>query len=414
MTPIARQIASHQRRLLKTIDQAIAGFDHGRRLRPALRRAFMACPRHRFLRRYRWRSDGRVHRVTAATLTDQLWTIYRNEPLVHVLPSGKASGSTGGQPASTDSEPGFILHLAELLDPRSGHRLLEIGSGGGWLAAMLGHAVGPAGRVTGVEILPALARQSRQSLKSLDIGNVTIVNADGADGCAANAPYDRVMVTAGTYDLPASLYDQVKEGGLLLVPVSNKGGGEEVFLLRKTGDHFRSEIVVPGFYVPLVGKAERAARAPLPLAALHLWERIGQRECLRRRMWLGGRGAADLASRSYRFRSFLSKTEPRFEVFALEAPTAGGPRGFAFGILDEAAESIALCRSDELVGYGNPAAAEVFLAAYRQWAELTMPGGASFELAAYPSAKPATVGPGVWVDRRGDSVFHWRLPSGTD
>lgn len=411
MTPIARQIATHQRRLLKTIDQAIAGYDHGRRLRPALRRAYMACPRHRFLRRYRWRSDGRLHRVTATTLADQLWTIYRNESLIHVLPGDGAAGSTGDLPASTDSEPGFILHLAELLDPRSGHRLLEIGSGGGWLAAMMGHAVGPAGRVTGVEILPALARQSRQSLKSLDMRNVAIVNGDGADGYAADAPYDRVMVTAGTYDLPASLFDQTKEGGLLLVPISNKGGGEEVFLLRKTGDHFRSEIAIPGFYVPLVGKAQRTAGAALRLAALHLWERIERRECLRQRMWLGGRGAADLASRSYRFRSFLSKTEPRFEVFALEAPTAGGPRGFAFGILDEAAESIALCRADELFGYGSPAAAEVFLAAYRRWTELTMPGGASFELTAYPSAKPGVAGPGRWIDRRGDSVFHWQLPN---
>src|SRR5207248_3210244 len=109
----------------------------------------------------------------------------------------------------------------ELLDLAPGQRVLEIGCGTGWLAAMMGHAVGPAGEVTGIEILADLARCARAAVDRLGLAQVAVRVADGTRPAAREAAYDRVVVTAGSYAIPDLLFDCVAEGGLALLPVSN-------------------------------------------------------------------------------------------------------------------------------------------------------------------------------------------------
>ena len=118
-----------------------------------------------------------------------------------------------------------MLWLLDRLELRPGQRVLEIGSGSGWLAAVMARLVGKDGHVTGIELIPELAAQSQADLTRLGIGNVSVFAADGAEGHVAGVPFDRVMITAASWDLPAVLFDQVAEGGRLLVPVELRGGG---------------------------------------------------------------------------------------------------------------------------------------------------------------------------------------------
>jgi protein-L-isoaspartate O-methyltransferase len=109
----------------------------------------------------------------------------------------------------------------------------KFGSASGWLVAVMARLVGNGGHVTGMEIIPELAAQSQADLGRLGIDNVSVLAADGAEGHSAGAPFDRVMITAATWDLPAVLFDQVAEGWRVLVPVELRGGGCQVTVLRR-------------------------------------------------------------------------------------------------------------------------------------------------------------------------------------
>jgi len=102
--------------------------------------------------------------------------------------------------------------------------VLEIGSGSGWFAAVMARLVGPKSQVTGIELIPDLATQSRANLAALGIGNVEVITGDGTRGHAAGAPCNSAVITAATWDVPAALLDQVAARGLGVVPVELRGG----------------------------------------------------------------------------------------------------------------------------------------------------------------------------------------------
>ena len=398
-------VRDHQEKLLEQIDPYLPIGGEARGLRPALRAAFLACPRHRFLRRFKTERGGPVHELTEDNLSSFLPVIYSESLQIYV-------DETGQELPASNSEPGLVMYLLELLDLESGHSVLEIGSGGGWLTAVIAHVVGPHGRVVGIEINPHLARESRRTLAGMLNGqSTTIVAGDGAAGYVEGAPYDRVTVTAGCDSFPGVLFDQVSEQGLVLLPISNKGGGEEVFLLRRQGDHFRSETAVNAWYVPLTGRSKISGYDGRTLEHMALWRRLQDRPCHSQKFWLGGRGARDLASRSYRFRSFLGKVEPGFEVFGGEEDDLAAAAAFRFGIVDEKENSIALLDGDELRGYGSPAAVRRFLGAYELWCALFMPSGIAFDLSVYRRGGVRPEGSHQWLEQRGECDFLWSLPN---
>ena len=198
-----------------------------------------------------------------------------------------------------------------------GIKVSELGAGSGWNAALLGDLVGPSGSVSSVEIIPEMAQHAQKTIAALAISNVNIVEGDGAEGNVDDAPYDRIIFTAGTYDVPQALYQQLKEGGLMLCVLKNPGGGDILFILRKKGDHLESMRSMLCGFVQMTGKHRIESLNPILLDSLSAWHDLKDHEVLRVPYWWGGKGQADFGWRTLGVPSFLSITEPNFCVFKL-------------------------------------------------------------------------------------------------
>jgi protein-L-isoaspartate(D-aspartate) O-methyltransferase len=132
------------------------------------------------------------------------------------------SDDVTGDAVSTISQPSMVAYMLEELRVEAGHRVLEIGTASGYHAALLARLTGPAGVVVTVEIDEALAAGAARRLA--DVANVEVVRADGYDGHAAGAPYDRIVVTVGSPDVSPAWRDQLASGGRLVVPVTGADG----------------------------------------------------------------------------------------------------------------------------------------------------------------------------------------------
>jgi len=152
----------------------------------------------------------------------------------------------------TISQPYIVALMTEALDLKGGERVLEIGTGSGYAAAVLAEI---AAEVYTVETIGQLAEQAASTLQALGYRNVQVVHADGTLGYAAAAPYDAIIVAAGGPDVPASLKQQLKVGGRLVIPVGTDPRAQElVRVIRTSKNKFTSEDIADVRFVPLVGK----------------------------------------------------------------------------------------------------------------------------------------------------------------
>lgn len=152
----------------------------------------------------------------------------------------------------TISAPHMVAIMAQALDVRPGHRVLEIGGGSGYHAAVLGKLAQPGGRVVTIERIPTLARRAEDALAPLGLP-VEVHAADGSEGWSPAAPYDRISVAAAAPAIPPPLVDQLAPGGVLVIPV---GPHDLASLLRvrKTETGLQEEGLGPVRFVPLLGK----------------------------------------------------------------------------------------------------------------------------------------------------------------
>ncbi|MGH3624453.1 MAG: methyltransferase domain-containing protein, partial [Sciscionella sp.] len=123
-------------------------------------------------------------------------------------------GGSGGRPASCASVPTVMAMMLGQLDAQPGDRVLEIGAGTGYNAALVAELVGVTGQVTTIDIHPDVTAQARQALDETGYGRVHVVTGDGALGDPGHAPYNKIIVTVGPWDLPPAWRDQLApEGG---------------------------------------------------------------------------------------------------------------------------------------------------------------------------------------------------------
>lgn len=188
--------------------------------------AFLAVPREAFVPEW-------VRRVG-------LDGIYRPEiPLATKV-------DANGQAISSSSAPAIMAPMLEALDLRPGHRVLEIGAGTGYNAALLAHLVGPKGEVTSIELDPDIAGAARAVLRSVAV-RVRVVTGDGHEGFADGAPYDRIIATAASPFVPRPWFDQLVDGGLLEVPFQTVGLGVLPTFVKERSRLVTRSVLLGGF-----------------------------------------------------------------------------------------------------------------------------------------------------------------------
>jgi len=152
----------------------------------------------------------------------------------------------------TISQPLTVAFMLELLQPKEGDKVLDVGSGSAWTSALLAYIVGEKGRVYAVERIPQLKTFGEDNLKKYGFANVEVFCGDGSRGLAEFAPFDCIQVAAAAQKkIPQPLKDQLQIGGRLVIPVG-EGVQDMILLTKKTKDDFE-EKRFPGFqFVPLI------------------------------------------------------------------------------------------------------------------------------------------------------------------
>ena len=159
-----------------------------------------------------------------------------------------------GQPISSSSQPAIMAIMLDQLTLAPGQRVLEIGAGTGYNAALMQHIVGPAGTVVSVDIEADVAGQAREHLASAGYQDVTVVAADGADGYPPGAPYDRVIATVGVSDLAPAWLEQAGPGARIVVPLDVRGSQLAVAFGRSgSGEHWVSRSIAPCGFMRMRG-----------------------------------------------------------------------------------------------------------------------------------------------------------------
>lgn len=140
-----------------------------------------------------------------------------------------------GVPVSSSSQPAIMAVMLEQLDLQPGQRVLEIGAGTGFNAALMAYLVGDPSLVTTIDIDDDLAAQARANLAASGYGDVSVICADGGDGYPAEAPYDRVILSVGAWDISPAWVDQLREAGTLLLPLDFNGPQLSVAFEKRDG-----------------------------------------------------------------------------------------------------------------------------------------------------------------------------------
>jgi len=153
----------------------------------------------------------------------------------------------------TISQPYVVAFMTEQLDPKPADRVLEIGTGSGYQAAVLAELVAD---VYSIEIVEPLAQRAATDLKRLGYTNVTVRAGDGYKGWPEAAPFDAVIVTCAPESVPQPLVEQLKNGGRMIIPVG-PAGNQELVVLRKQGNRLEKRATLPVRFVPMTGEAQK-------------------------------------------------------------------------------------------------------------------------------------------------------------
>jgi protein-L-isoaspartate(D-aspartate) O-methyltransferase len=192
--------------------------------------------------------------ITNARVLEVMRTVPRHEFVPGVLRSRAYEDNPlpidYGQ---TISQPYIVGFMTQCLEPQPTDRVLEVGTGSGYQAAVLARLVD---RVYSIEIIDALARRAAGDLKRLGYTNVFVSIGDGYKGWPEAAPFDAIIVTCAPERIPVPLQDQLREGGRMIIPVG-PAWEQQLILLVKKKSRLEKNYVLPVRFVPMTGAAER-------------------------------------------------------------------------------------------------------------------------------------------------------------
>jgi protein-L-isoaspartate(D-aspartate) O-methyltransferase len=372
--------------------------------------AFLAVPRHLFLPQV---EVGEAYRDTAIVV----------------------KSDAEGLPVSASTQPAMMAIMLEQLGLAAGQRVLEVGAGTGYNAAVMARLVGDSGSVVTIDVEPDLVVQARVNLAAAECHGVTVICGDGADGAPDFAPFDRIIVTAGAWDLAPQWLEQLGDGGRIVLPLSVRGiqlsvafsraetgtwvsgSARRCQFIRMTGGSAGPESVVPlgpqpGLHAlvadgpaPEAGPLYEALSGPVTeesadlrvdgiaeLADLDLW--LALTEPGLTRVNLMGRREGRASTAQQRIASLMPLggytrvgSSGELEVAALAVPP--GP-----------AEHASLAMAFNGCGAGSGALARYLAERAAVWNALGRPGAASLKLSAYPTGTVPQAPEGAMIIRR--------------
>lgn len=353
--------------------------------------AFRAVPRHRFLDTFFLGGRGGYRRVSLDTddpAPEYLDLIYSDEVVVTRV-------DERGRPISSSSQPGLIAQMLEMLNLTGGMKILEVGAGTGYNAALMAEIVGPEGHVVTVDIQEDVIEQARRQLLRAGFEHVEVVAGDGTFGWKRGAPYDRIVATVGTSDLSPHWVDQLDMSGRMLLPISYGGSTPLVEVRRFAGETAPAEGRVVGMsgFMPTTGELsadgrERTRFRQSPQRVAQVWPEL-------------------TPVRRVPFWFYLAISDDRTDLM----PEPGRPEvrawsGWSFGL--SSTEGRVIVGSRDVWLQGDDRLWKALDEAHARWVELGMPMPADFRIAFYPSGR-APEGEGSVVKR----TFHdhlFRLP----
>lgn len=172
--------------------------------------------------------------------------VYRDEAVV-------TKSDAHGRAISSSSQPAIMTIMLEQLGVEPGHRVLEVGAGTGYNAALLAHLAGPSGSVTTVDVDDDIVSAARGHLAVSGYGRVSVVHGDGGLGWLPDAPYDRIIATVGAWDILPAWLDQLKPGGRLVLPLAIRAAMQYSIAFERVAGHLESRSLRPCGFMRLRG-----------------------------------------------------------------------------------------------------------------------------------------------------------------
>jgi protein-L-isoaspartate(D-aspartate) O-methyltransferase len=379
--------------------------------------AFLAVPRHVFLPR------------------DLVAQAYEDTAIV-------TKSDADGLPVSASSQPAMMAIMLEQLGLAAGQRVLEIGTGTGYNAALIAEIVGDSGSVVTIDVEPDLIAEARASLAAAGFADVTVICGDGAGGVPGHAPYDRIIVTAGVWELAPPWLAQLGVGGRIVAPISVRGiqlaaafehagthwvgrQARRCQFIRMTGLSAGPEAVVPlgpqpGLHalvtdgsVPEAGPLYEALSGPVAEVPVRSGLRVGGiAELADLDLWLAltepGLSRLNLMGRHEgRANDAKRRIASRMPLGGFVQYDAAGGLGVAALAVPSGLEENGRPLEVAVLGYGpgGPPFAGHLAQRAAVWDGLGRPGAGSLELAAYPAGTRPWATEGSMIMRRPNSAL---------
>lgn len=252
-------------------------------LTPTIQNAFLRMPREVFVPYFYERDEVECKRMVWKQMSPEMMSAHQYLTLIYRDDALVTNVDSRGMPNSSSSQPSIMASMIEALDIEPGHRVLEIGTGTGYNAALLAYLTGDSHLVTSIDIDPRLVQQARNALDRAGIKGVHTIVGDGYQGYQQNAPYDRVIATASAPTLPPEWYKQLAPGGRLVMDVhgslegsfflldKNKQGMQAVGRFFDRAIHFmplsNRDVITPSLMIHLKERLAQPCRATFELPA---------------------------------------------------------------------------------------------------------------------------------------------------
>ena len=197
-----------------------------------------------------------IRYINKDSLSDRVMKVMSTVPRHQFVPPSSRASAYENRPlpigyGQTISQPYIVALMTDLLQPQADHKVLEIGTGSGYQAAVLSELVN---EVYSIEIIDALGKKSKRVLEDLGYDNVSTLVADGYDGWPEHAPFDSIIVTAGISHIPPPLIRQLKNGGRMVIPVGSSFQTQQLTLVRKDQNGaITTQQIIPVIFVPFTG-----------------------------------------------------------------------------------------------------------------------------------------------------------------